>query len=110
MEYISLSSEEKETCQVQLLSSQIDILTITKRYKKFKELRKQELSLKNEVRRKITALQEDLKNFEKNAPHFHQPKIVVEKSRAPQEVKKRDELETEIDSLRQRIAQLNKEI
>lgn len=109
MEFIHITPEEKESGQVQLLNAQIEILTIAKRYKKFKQFRKEELTLKNEMRRKLTALQEDIKNYEKNVPRIHVIKpVVVEKKMI--EVKRRDELETEIDVLKQKIAQITKEI
>jgi predicted phage gp36 major capsid-like protein len=110
MEFIHISQREKEYGQVQLLNSQIELLTMVKRYKRFRSLRKEELTLKNEIRRRLTSLQEEIKNYEKNTPHIHAPKPIEIKKQKPIETKRRDELESEIDLLKQKISQITREI
>ena len=112
MEYIKINSDEKIRGQRELLQSQIEILTILKRYQKYKILRKQESEMKNAFKRLVGEIEEELKIIEKHLPHGHKAYIkqprqtAIQKTKTIEEIKERNELEMEINDIKQKLASL----
>ena len=81
---------------------------IMKRYQRYKELRKQELALKGILRRKITEIMEEIKIADRVLPHVKAEKTEEERiTNFP--VKKRRDLETEIEDIKRKILRLQEE-
>ena len=113
MEYIRVGSRERMHGQRELLQSQIEILTILKRYQKYKTLRKQELDMKNAFNRLVSEVQEEMKILDKHLPHVHKAYLQKQDSprekptsNASQETKERNDLEMEIRSIKDKLSSL----
>lgn len=106
-EYIGLDQSQTNFAKKNLLESQAELLETIKRYEKYKKFRKQELSLKNLLKKVVVDLQEEVKTFDKFMPHIHQEKREVPK--IPQSQKKRRDLDMEIEEIRRKIAALSAE-
>ena len=108
MEYVNLTAEEQTFAKKHLLHTQMEILSIMKRYQSYKKLRKLELALKSLLRKKITEVNQEVEIIDRVIPH-------VKKMDRPQEEKekilagaqKRDNLELEIEEIKRKIERLN---
>lgn len=109
MEYVKLSESEQRYGKRELLQSQIEILSIMKRYQKFKELRKQELALKGILRRKISEFAEEIKIIDKVLPKAHVERTEEEKEKVVVNAKKRRDLEAEINDIKRKIERLQED-
>ena len=106
MEYVQISPEEQKFAQKTLLESQIEILTIAKRYQKYKQLRKQELTLKGALRRKVTELNEEIKILDRALPNLKHHSPETDKAQAISSVKNRSDLESEISEIKRKLERL----
>src|SRR3989344_966991 len=68
-EYIRLSSPEKRYGHKTMLEAQINLLSTLKRLKTYTQYRKQELTLKIELKRKMEEIKEHLDLLDKLIPH-----------------------------------------
>jgi hypothetical protein len=106
MEYFKLEAQERITGKENLLYSQMEILSILKKYQEYKKLRTQELSLKTALKRYIKLLNEEVEILDKALPHVKFERIREEpKVRASTENKNRS-LEIQIDDLKRKIQNL----
>lgn len=106
MEYVKLISSEQVYAKKELLMSQMEILSIMKRYQKYKDLRKQELALKSMLRRKVLEINEELRLLDRLLPRTRIEKIEVDTAKlATRSVKRRD-LEAEIEEIKRKIERL----
>ena len=105
-EYVKLEPSEHFYGKKHLLYSEMEILTIIKRYQKYKELRKKELSLKGMLRRAITELEEHVKILDSALPKIKLQHTEEEKFKVVESAKKRNDLETEILEIQQQISRL----
>jgi len=104
MEYVGIDSSKQVYGKKNLLYCQMGMLTILKKLRAYKKLRKQEFALKKILKRKIKELQETLKHLETILPETKHEKFKgVKFSTAP---KKRKDLEAEIEKIKNKIAEL----
>lgn len=111
MEYVQLTPNEQNYAQKNLLYGQMEILTIMKRYQKYKKLRAEEHAYKLLFKRKVKEINEAMEALYKLLPHIPKPHIEEEKQvvRKPTPIpqKKRDELEEEILEIQRKLSLLN---
>jgi len=106
MEYVKINVSEQVYAKKELLYSQMEMLTIMKRYQKFKELRKQELALKSILKRKIMEMNEEIKIADRVLPKAKTERTDEEKERVMLAVKGRRTFESEIDEIKRKIERL----
>ncbi len=106
IEYVKLEPSEQVYGKKHLLSSQIELLSIIKRYQKFKDLRKKELSLKALLRRTITELNEEIKIIDASLPKIKEQKTEEESFKMLNTAKKRKDIETEILEIKRQLEKL----
>ena len=106
MEYIKINPEEQKYAQKTLLQSQIEILTITKRYQAFKQLRRREIMLKGALRRKVSELHEELKIIDRALPRMRHQPSELQKAKTGVIGKKRSDLESEINEIKRKLERL----
>lgn len=109
MEYVKLIASEQGYAKRELLLSQMEILSIMKRYQKYKELRKQELALKSILRRKINEINEEVRLLDKTLPRATKEKREEETLSIVGKVVKRRDLESEIEEIKRKIQRLQEE-
>ena len=68
VEYVKLAPLETVFGETNLLQSQLSILTILKRYREYESLRKEELFLKIELKKKLGEAKEFLDALSKSLP------------------------------------------
>ncbi|HLC32065.1 MAG TPA: hypothetical protein VJK51_05345 [Candidatus Nanoarchaeia archaeon] len=106
-EYIRLSSPEKRYGHKTMLEAQINLLSTLKRLKTYTQYRKQELTLKIELKRKMEEIKEHLDLLDKLLPHSE---LKIQKTpplfpHQPQE-KRTNSLDDELETLKRKIAAL----
>lgn len=107
MEYINLSYAERVHGRKELLQAEITTLECVRYARNYKKLRAQELALKTELRVKMNAMAQKLKEIESWMPKTQTSK---EKGKTEQiSIKKRKDLELEINTLREKLAILSSE-
>lgn len=106
MEYVKLSYPEKKYGQKNLLHAQLQLLNSNKRIIAYKNLRNKELSLRIELKLKITEALTLLKYLDKVLPHvrIHSEEKIEEKIKE-EEIKKED-LEDELQRIRKKLSAL----
>src|SRR3989344_2544690 len=104
-EYVQLQQPEIVYGQKNLLESQLGILSISKRYKEYQRLRKEELVLKVALKSKIESIKNILSSLDKMLP---KTKMALEISSLKMILPKRSKatLEQEIDSIRTKLSKL----
>jgi len=102
MEYIKLTHDEKIFGGKTLLTSQINIIKITKKIKEYQELRNEETATKIILRRKIAEILDELKNLKKILPKEKEQKEITKKT----DKKRRQDLELEIEEIKRKIEKL----
>jgi len=102
MEYVKLTHDEKILGKKVLLTSQINIIRITKRIKKYQELRNEETAAKIILKRKVAEIIDELKNLKKILPKEKNPKEIKEKT----DQKRHKDLELEIEEIKRKIERL----
>lgn len=108
MEYVKLTSSEQAYSKKELLMSQMETLNIMKRYQKYKELRKQELALKSILKRKIGEVREELAVVDRSLPRMKE-KTEEDVQIAKTPIKKRHDLEFEIEEIKRKIERLQQD-
>ena len=103
-EYVGIGPSEQNYAKKNLLYSEMELLTVLKRYKRYKKLRKEELALKKLLSKVINEIHEEIKKFNESIPHIKEEKYLSEEISGRK--KQRSELEDEIDEIRRKIAEL----
>ncbi|MCH7567956.1 MAG: hypothetical protein IIA87_00910 [Nanoarchaeota archaeon] len=104
IEYVKLGHSEQIYGKKNLLYGQMELLTIIKRYQEYKKLRKKELALKNQLRKKVNEMQQEMKSLDKLFPTVkHESYHTRTIKKTP---KKRDELDLEIEEIRTKLKAL----
>lgn len=104
MEYVKILDSEKTYAKKTLLMSQMETLSIMKRYQKYKELRRQELALKSILKRKIGEINEEIKIIDRTLPRMKEK--TEEEEKITITPKKRRDLEAEIEEIKRKIERL----
>jgi len=105
-EYVRISKPEQIYGQKNLLLAQLNLLTSLKYYHSFRELRKRELMLKIELKKKVEEAQQSLSLLDALLPKIARKSIPAEKIAAPEPEKKLSLIQ-EIEALRQKIQSLS---
>jgi hypothetical protein len=103
LKYVGINPTQLNFGKKSLLYSEMELLTGIKHFQTYRKLRKKEFSIKNLLRKTISALKEEIKNLELFLPDVPQDKDSLNISKG---IKKRDTLEKEIEDLRLKIANL----
>ncbi len=102
-EYIKITPSEIMYSKKNLLQSQLHILEILKHYHSYQEARKEEFVLKITLKNKIEEAKESLKILDKLLPKTHWRS---KEDMPMQHHKAKLDLETEINTIRQKLARL----
>jgi len=103
-EYMKLNHAEDVFGEKNLLQSELEILSILKRYQTYKKLRKEELKLKALLKKTINDTREEISKVDKLLPKTKDDKFSsVDLSHAQ---KARKDLEGEIEEIKRRIMAL----
>lgn len=110
-EYVRLSYPEKLFGEKNLLYTELELLTSTKRITTYRKLRKKELLLKIAVKTKIKEVLLAMKELDKMLPTAHLPrkKKVEEKKKMDKEIQeemKETGIEAELQAIRDKLASL----
>jgi len=104
-EYIGLEPAIRKYGKKTMLYCEMELLTVLRRYEKYKNLRTQELALKALLKKAILELKESVRGLNRNLPTIKADEFsFVEISK---ERKKRDELEEEIAEIKRKIAEIS---
>lgn len=107
MEYIQITLAEQHHAKRHLLYSEMEILTIMKRYHQFGKLRSTEIMLKNALRRKLGEINEEMQIIDRILPNApKQEKTMLKKISSMAISKKRRDLEIEIDEIKRKLERL----
>ena len=104
-EYIGLSPSQQAYAKKNLLYCEMSLLETIKRYRKYKELRKQSTSLRVLLKRTVNDLQDELKKLESFLPKTKRDKfssIDIDTT-----LKNRQDLEYEINEIKRKITELS---
>ena len=104
MEYIRISGPAREYARKNLYYSQISVLKTVEMHRKYKALRKEELNLKDLLKKKTTELKNEIVALDKILHKVKNEDMLEYKSKKT--AKKRSDLEMEIDAIRRKIASL----
>ena len=105
LEYIGIDSSKQIYGKKNALYCQMEILTILKKIKTYKKLRKEEFAIKRILKRKIGELRNILKNLNKVLPETKKDKFRA--TRIQSYPKKRKDLESEIEEKKIKISKLH---
>ena len=110
-EYIRLSPEEKIYGQSIFLNSQLSFIDIINKIKGYKKLRKKELQLKISLKSKISEIYISLEEFSSYLPksEYNLPPIIKPKVKNI-DSKEEFELKDEIEDIKRKLHDLEKEI
>ncbi|MEK6894689.1 MAG: hypothetical protein AABX10_04450 [Nanoarchaeota archaeon] len=104
-QFVGLEKPNVVAGKKHLLYAEMEILTSLKKYNSYKKLRKEELALKNLLKKVILDLRKEMEIMIQYIPHVKEKAII-----ATETVKttpgKRDTLEQEIQNIRKKIAML----
>mgnify|MGYP001560222481 CR=1 FL=1 len=103
MEYVKLIPEEQDYSRKNLLTAEMEVLNIMKRYQNLKDLRKKELMFKTALRRKVLELNEQIKIIDAALPKTKVRHGEEDRIKMVANSKRRSDLETEIDSIRRKL-------
>jgi len=68
MEFIKLNTSEQNYGKKNLLYSEMELLNMLKRFRKYKELRKEELALKSLLKKTVKSLKDEIRNLDDLLP------------------------------------------
>ena len=105
MEYIGLLSSKQTIGKKHILYCEMRLLIILKKIEKYKKLRKEEFALKRILKRNIKEASSILSNLENILPEVKQEKFRPLKIYKTS--KKRRDLESEIEDIKRKIAELH---
>lgn len=104
-EYIALNPQQHLHGKKNLLYGEMELLTTIKRYRTYLKLKKQELAIKRLLKKKFDELHDEVKNFDELLPRTKEDQFrPLEINRAQ---KNRKDLESEIEAIKKKIAQLS---
>jgi len=108
MEYIGLNHPQQVYAQRNLLYAEMEVLQMVKRYQVYKKLRKEELALKNLLRKKIAEVKEQLQFLSHKLPPVNFERLGFEPRQklSPEQLKKRNKLDDEIEDIKKRLLAL----
>jgi len=110
-EYIRLAPEEKVYGQSILLKSQLTFIDIIKRIEEYKKLRRKELHLKVNLKSKISEIYTSLEEFTSYLPKSEYKVPILEKPKVKTlDSKEESELKDEIEEIKRKLQNLEKEI
>lgn len=104
MEYIELTYSERLEGRKALIQSEISLLEAAKHAEGYKKLRAQEFALKTQLKQLISIAHEKLRALEAGMPHVKEPK---ERADEAVPIKKRKDLELEIEALKEKLSLLS---
>jgi len=105
VEYISFEPSQQTYAKKNFLYCEMEILNIIKRYQIYKKLRKEELALKSLLKKTVGEVRDEIKKFDSLLPTTKYDKFKpADISTSP---KKRKDLESEIDAIKRKIAELS---
>ena len=111
-EHVRIEPTERIFAEKNLLHSQLDIISLIRRYESYKSLRAEELLLKIALKAKIAEAKESLDTFDKLLPKPaivpKMPKAHSEQEHAEQHVahKRKQTLQEEVEEIRKKLAAL----
>ncbi|PXY71395.1 hypothetical protein CXX78_00280 [Candidatus Parvarchaeota archaeon] len=100
MEFVSINSSEKKYGKNNILYTELGILEIKKRKKRYWEFRKEKKALKELLEKKTAELKKSISLLKKTFPKFEENISEIEKS------EKRNDLDLEIEKIRKRIDEI----
>lgn len=106
-EYVKFSVPEKTYGQKNILHGELEVLSILKRIKLYKKLRREELVLRLSFKKKVGDVLENLKVLDKQLPHSKMAGL--KKKVAKEDIEENNEnltLEQEIESIRMKLEKL----
>ena len=95
MEFVSINSSEKKYGKNNLLYTELGILEIKKRKKKYAEFRKEKKVLKELLKKKMSELKKSISLLKKTFPKFEENISEI-----------RDDLDLEIEKIKKRIEEI----
>lgn len=104
MEYLKLDPNEQQYSKKQLLTAEMSVLNVMRRSREFNKLRKIEFDLKSLFKRKMDEINIALEELDKILPKMKMEPVITKKDNPYR--KKRDELEVEIEEIKQKLAML----
>lgn len=105
MEYVGLKKSQQISGEKQCLECEVSLLETIDKYRKYKKLRKQELALKRLLKRAMSDLQQEVKDFNSLMPKLKEQRFAPAKLSTSD--RKRSELQDEIDEIKRKIAELS---
>jgi hypothetical protein len=106
MEYLKLDPSEQQYSKKELLNSEMSVLNMIKRSHEFSKLRKVEFELKGLFKRKIDEISSMLLELDKIVPKMKIEPMIEKAPKNGLYQKKREELEVEIEEIKQKLALL----
>ena len=103
VEYVKLENSERIYGQKNLLYCEMEILSVIKRYKAYEKLRKENSKVRDNLKKKVKELQDNLLSLDKTLPRLSSDRGGRIARRLP---KKRSDLEIEIDEIKAKLASL----
>lgn len=103
IKYVGLNPAQMQFGKKNLLYAEMELLTGLKHLKKYKELRKQEFTAKNLLKKAIISLNKEMKRISDLLPEIPYGNNSLDITKT---IKKRDTLEKEILELQQKIEEL----
>ena len=107
MEYLKLDPSEQQYGKKHLLNSEMGVLNMIRRSTEFNKLRKVELELKNLFKKKINEINLDMEELDKILPKMKIEQVREVKVKDGSYRKKREELEVEIEEIKQKLSLLS---
>ena len=105
--HVRVEYEEAIESRKQFLESQLNILEILKRLKKYKLLRKRELILKTKLKQSFSSLHSEINQLQNHLPKSEsEGKLRIKKIKAKQETEKDKNLESQLQEIREKLARL----
>ena len=109
MEYIALNPYAQHQSKENILYSEMETLTLLKRFQNYKKIRKTDLQLRDLLRKAVNSIKKDLDELEKTIPKVHHKELLTSNIIARIKTRKSSTLEKEIESIREKIRMLNEE-
>jgi vancomycin resistance protein YoaR len=102
-QFVGLEKPHVMAGKKHLLYAEMEILTSLKKYNSYKKFRKEELALKNLLKKVITELKKEMEVLMQYVPVVRVKETMMQAPTAPG---KRDSLEQEIQNIRKKISML----
>jgi len=110
--HVRLEYEEAVEGKKQLLSSEVNLLEVLKRLKNYQNLRRQELILKDKLKKEFFALRHEINQVNSSFPEAEENikiKSTAEKKAkyGPEETKKQKNIEAQLQDIRDKLSKLS---